>query len=418
MIIIRKRTIILGLMVLLFLVGFFSAYRIRCSQVRIGHHHLRLNPFAQIDPQKKYTLRLWEYDLPVQLGEKTYRQYINQLISDFRKEYPNIKVELRWLDLLDGERQLREALDRNRAPDLYCSFGEVPEYYFRRQIPVGPFLSEKEQKIYPESIRKLYSIERVLCSFPRWISADIWLGNRRLLEEAGLDLSKIQAEGWDWEDLLTLYPHLPANTKLVVGRPVNLGYGVYLKRVERNERKKALANIMRLHEMIQVKGENPKLQENPLVEFMQGRSLILAGVRPLIYLYMKEASTQRNLKLPDQVILPAPRLIPGKEVCFVENGIINIYRNRYTKGDDHLMAALRLGQFISTYPDVAPWSRLGVFPTGTQAKLVSELDEVYRRILRLPVLNRQPSLAEGEQLIYKFMNGMATADEFKKGMDF
>jgi ABC-type glycerol-3-phosphate transport system substrate-binding protein len=196
MIVIREKTMTRIILVVLFLAGFFTAYLVRRSQVRIGEHYLWLNPFAQINPKKQYTLRVWDYDLPIGTGDQSYNQYFKKMLADFEKEYPNIRVELTLIDLIDGEKKLQQALSRNKAPDVYCSFSSVPQFYHQRQIPVGPFLNRKTRMMYLRPVSDLYGTGKGLCSFPRWISTDIWVGNRRLLRNTGLDIPKIQNEGW------------------------------------------------------------------------------------------------------------------------------------------------------------------------------------------------------------------------------
>jgi hypothetical protein len=182
------------------------------------------------------------------------------------------------------------------------------------------------------------------------------------------------------------------------------------------ERKRAVTNIISLQKIIQAEPKTDYSERDSLAQFSQGHSLLLAGVRPTIYLFLKEASAQGKFPGVDPVILPAPRLIPGVEVQFIESGIINVYRNYNTVGDDHLMAALRLGQFISTYPNETPWVRLGVFPAGAQIKLATELDGLYYQMLRRSILRQQSDPGKNKELVDRFLNGTITAEEFQKSM--
>jgi len=62
MLIIRRRTILLVIFVLLFVISAIMVYNERRTRIKIGDRYLRLNTQVKLDPQKQYLLELWDYD--------------------------------------------------------------------------------------------------------------------------------------------------------------------------------------------------------------------------------------------------------------------------------------------------------------------------------------------------------------------
>ena len=64
----------------------------------------------------------------------------------------------------------------------------------------------------------------------------------------------------------------------------------------------------------------------------------------------------------EAVVLPAPYQQAASEAQLVENGGICVYRNRWTKGDEHILAAVTLAKYLSSYPKTGPWQELMLVP--------------------------------------------------------
>jgi maltose-binding protein MalE len=144
MIIVKRSTLIYLFLSFLFGLGFLTAFYIREPQVKFGDHYIKCNPKAMINFKKSYHLQLWDYNWPIKDSGIQYRAYLQQAIRDFQKTYPNIHIEIRLLDLINGPTQLEQALKKNNGPDVYCSAYMIPKFNFKRQIPVGFYLNKKE----------------------------------------------------------------------------------------------------------------------------------------------------------------------------------------------------------------------------------------------------------------------------------
>ncbi|MGD8399957.1 MAG: hypothetical protein PVH64_03330 [Bacillota bacterium] len=352
---------------ILFGVGFYVTvhYLQPFQKIKIRDRELRINPGIRLDSSRSYRVLLWDYDWP--LGEGNYRQYLQQQIAEFKRHYPNIAVELRLLDLLTGPAELEEALRKGKPPDVYCSsMAPPPGFDFKYQAPVGPYLQrEVSRSRYFTALRRLTEIDGVQCSFPRWVRPNLWLGNRRLLELAGLSVAAIQARGWSWEELLRLREQLPPGHYPVVGRVVpetvlhQIGSREGLVNPESAE-----WNWLRLVREAKVLPLDYNLKM--LEYFSSGRAAVLAGVKPIIWGYLKKRLVR--LERPwEPVWLPAPGGYPGNPRQTVELGVINVYR-RPRRRPEQIRAALKLGEYLSRCRGAAaPWSELMFIPAARAA---------------------------------------------------
>jgi hypothetical protein len=92
-----------------------------------------------------------------------------------------------------------------------------------------------------------------------------------------------------------------------------------------------------------------------------------------------------------------PSLVLGqKKYTVTENGVICIYRNKMTTGDDHLAAAVKLGQFISTYESTGPFQEMMMIPAAKKSavkwckelrKTVGDLGILIDAVERTTLLN-------------------------------
>jgi len=414
MIVVYRRTGVILLLIAMFAIGFLGAFVYQRSRVKIGEHYIRINPTAKINPEKQYRLRLWDYRLPLDSGDG-YTRYLRKAVRDFQQKFPNIRVEIKFLDLLNGEKELRQALVRNEAPDVYASFYSVPDFYYLRQIPVGPFLTKEEKERFHQRAAALYSVDGVLCSFPRWTSVNVWVGNRKWLENADLNIEKLQRYGWDWNDLQKLGTRLPKGVYALAGYPINDGFLQTLR--ESGKRTPEVKALLELVAGMAKGGKIPaKLEHQPIAGFLEGKVACLAGIRPLTYrkIMQNMAGGQYGVQ---PVVLPVPRLPGFEEIQVVDGGAIHVYRNKYTRGDDHVAAAMALGYFLSTYQDMTPWNALGVLPgRRDETAVVDELQMVIDAALsRSRLLKRQEN--EGFELIKDLFEGKASTETVIEGMN-
>jgi hypothetical protein len=412
-------TVRIAFLGILFGIGFYFTFHYLqpFQKIEIRNHEFRINPGITPDPSRRYRVLLWDYDWP--LGNGNYRKYLHQQIAAFNRNYPNIAVELRLLDLLTGPAELEEALRKGKPPDVYCSNMVTPGFDLKYQVPVGPFLKPKVSRaLYFTVFRRLTEIDGVQCSFPRWVRPNLWLGNRRLLERAGLSVAKIQAQGWSWEELLRLRGQLPPGYYPVVGRVVP---ETVLQEIRVRD---GLVNFGGaewdwLRTIREAKVLPLDFNAKMLEYFSSGRAAVLAGVKPIIWGCLKKRLA-RLARPWEPVWLPAPEGHPGKPGQTLELGVINVYR-RPRRRPEQISAAIKLGEYLSRCRGVAtPWAELMLIPAARVAavKWFRQIGQGENGLKLLePGLNgrrwrlgstSQVKLGKIDAVIQKFLTGTVT----------
>jgi hypothetical protein len=123
-----------------------------------------------------------------------------------------------------------------------------------------------------------------------------------------------------------------------------------------------------LDHLVRKKAIRPGFDNEMLFRFLKGDAPVLAGVRPILYRFIKErlAGVQSDW---EPVLLPVPHRSPEPEVLLTENGVVCVYRNRRTAGDDQIATAVRLGQYISRYQEIKPWQEMMLVPLSSDASI-------------------------------------------------
>lgn len=380
----KRNTLFYLLMLVFFGLGFLLPWLKTGPGVKFGDDFIPCNPKAKINPHKVYHLRLWDYNWPIQ-GEITYRYYLRQAIKKFQDIYPNIKIDFKLLEL-DGTGELIQALHKNEAPDVYCSAYTIPLFDVRKQIPVGPYLNKEDLDLYFASTQKILKRHQILCYFPRWIEPEFWIGNRSLIETSGLSVSKIQNEGWTWDDLSFICSNLRYNQYLISGKlgPNGL-FSQLMANAGQGSKKDDFNVTLDLMEILKNKKAIPgNLGLNMLERFLSQKVILLAGLRTPTYNFILNRIQREKLNW-QPVLLPIPSKVKGRGKVIIENSVISIYRNRYTKGYDHLAAAVKFGQYLSCYSEISPWQYLGFCPTSKEAfriwrKKISSNEQLYDKL--------------------------------------
>ncbi|MCL6589900.1 MAG: extracellular solute-binding protein [Firmicutes bacterium] len=373
---IRKRAFWGLLLAVLFLVSFFisARYFSQRPRVRLGEHVIFCNPRARINPKKLYHLKLWDYEWPVNQKQGGYKAFLQKAVADFRKVYPNIEVEITLLDLLKGPQQFTQALQSGLAPDVYCSAFTIPPFDYQRQIPVGFYLKKEEMEAYYPSLLNLTLRHDIVCYFPRWTTPGIWAGNRQLLEKAGLSPVQLQQQGWSLSTFWDTASKTPPGVFLLVGNPAYNGFftqlaggftasksGTFQLNGLKTGSTRVNYTIDQLAGLITRRKIPPDFDSNMMGHFLAGKSMFLAGVRPVLFRFLKERATA-NQSAWDPVLLPPPSPLWPKQLLLVENSVIGVYRNKFTRGNDQLTAAVKLGQFLSMYRNVTPYQEMMAIP--------------------------------------------------------
>jgi len=167
---------------------------------------------AETAAPKEDTITVWTY--PV---HATYEDDLKELIADFTAANPHIKVEYEMLSWAEGPKKFDVALNSGNPPDLY--FHSVDGQYVASglALQLDEFLTDDIKNDYLPGTLELGQIQGKQYGLPIYQYQWAWGGNKRILEEAGIDWKKIQQEGWTWSEFLEaakkLGKDLPDGTK-------------------------------------------------------------------------------------------------------------------------------------------------------------------------------------------------------------
>lgn len=373
---IRKKTLKWWLLAALFLASFFISFHFfsQRPRVRLGEQVIFCNPRAKVSPNRVYHLKLWDYNWPVNQEKGGYQAFLRKALADFRQTYPNIEVEITLLDLLNGPQQFAQALKSNLAPDVYCSAFTIPPFDFKRQIPVGFFLKKEETEAYNSSLFNLTLRHNISCYFPRWTAPGVWIGNQDLLEKAGVSASQLRQRGWSLPNFWDTASKVPPDAFFLVGNPGYNGFfpplaadftdlkNVNFKSDAAITEPKGITDTLDHFEKLITQRKIPAdFDSNMIGRFLAGKSMFIAGIRPILFRFLKERTIAAQSTW-NPVLLPPPSPVWPKQLLLVENSVIGVYRNKSTTGNDHLAAAVKLAQFLSAYPQIALYQEMMVVP--------------------------------------------------------
>lgn len=146
---------------------------------------------------KPDTVKVWTY--PV---HGKYEDDLKDLIKDINAKYPNIKVEYEMLSWAEGPKKFDVALNAGDPPDLY--FHAVAGSYVNTglALQLDKYLTPEIKDDYLPGTLDLAKIQGKQYGLPLYQFQWGWGGNKRILEEAGIDWKKIQQQGWTWDEFL------------------------------------------------------------------------------------------------------------------------------------------------------------------------------------------------------------------------
>lgn len=131
---------------------------------------------------KPITITMWTYQL------MKFKPYINNVISQFQKAHPGVKVK--WLDVpANGyDKKLIAAYEGHNSPDLINEFTPVQQFY-KYYAPVNKYLTKSQiNSFFPAAVQTM-TVNNKLYAFPFYGTTPLPglpLYNMALLKKAGI----------------------------------------------------------------------------------------------------------------------------------------------------------------------------------------------------------------------------------------
>ena len=301
--------------------------------------------------------------------------------EDFNKEYPHLTVEIIETSWGDHSDKLSTMAQAGEAPDIAeISSGALGTYVeMGVAIDIAQYMSADRLADYDANAIEYMSLEGTTYGLPLYLTIQSIGANKTLMEELGIDVAKIQNEGWTYEEFLEViktgttdsrFGFVFANSGVTASDMLNIfgaGAGLSnnftedLKYTFTSENMKILLTAI---EEMTTSGYMPNYGVEAgqrMVMCQTGNAMIFGKAMPLFESNFKKnnAALEANdgtaveNSLPmDYAFLPVPTMAGCAESCYgTVDGLIAM-RNKNTT-DEHLANVLLFMDYICSGDRIA-----------------------------------------------------------------
>ncbi|OCL26423.1 hypothetical protein U472_10500 [Orenia metallireducens] len=333
-----------------------------------------IDPEITIDPNKGYHISYWDYNLLIGQDED-YNQFIKEVIEEFNTKYPNIKVTYKLLPFSTGEQKLREALELGNPPDIYHDIFSRRLISEELQIPVNLLFREGDQGSYNQLGISALTYDNKIWGLPNWLLPQIWVGNQRMLDVSKINLAKIKAQGWSWDEFCQSAIKIKGlqDDSYIVFNPYNSEiFYQLLDTMDNNNllsvedsslNREVLVTIFTFLDKLRKEKVFPrkinKMNKRLVAGFWEGEAGMIAPVN----IFLLNNLLKRNLKerYIDLTLLPIPSNSKEHKVPIKVISLL-LFRQEEYQGDDHSKAVYQFAKFINQEKSLYLAQRLKVMP--------------------------------------------------------
>ena len=311
-------------------------------------------------------------------------EYLNNLkvwAADFNKIYPHLTVEIIETSWGDHNDKLSTMAQAGEAPDIAeVSSGIIGTFVeMGVTIDIAKYMPADRLADYDANAMEYMSLEGVSYGLPLYLTIQSIGANKTLMEELGIDVAKIQNEGWTYEEFLDViakgttdsrYGFVFANSGVTASDMLNIfGAGAGLSNNFTEDLKytftseNMLVLLSAIEEMTQ-SGYMPNFGVEAgqrMVMCQTGNAMIFGKAMPLFESNFKKnnAALEANdgtaveNSLPmEYAFLPVPTMMGCAESCYgTVDGLIAM-RNKNTT-DEHLANVLLFMDYICSGDRIA-----------------------------------------------------------------
>ena len=301
--------------------------------------------------------------------------------EDFNKIYPHLTVEIIETSWGDHNDKLSTMAQAGEAPDIAeVSSGVIGTFVEMGVcIDIAKYMSAERLADYDANAMEYMSLEGTAYGLPLYLTIQSIGANKTLMEELGIDVAKIQNEGWTYEEFLDViklgtdgnrYGFVFANAGVTASDMLNIfGAGAGLSNNFTADLKytftseNMLTLLTSIEEMTK-SGYMPNFGVEAgqrMVMCQTGNAMIFGKAMPLFESNFKKnnAALEANdgtaveNSLPmDYAFLPVPTMMGCAESCYgTVDGLIAM-RNKNTT-DEHLANVLLFMDYICSGDRIA-----------------------------------------------------------------
>ena len=301
--------------------------------------------------------------------------------EDFNKEYPHLTVEIIETSWGDHSDKLSTMAQAGEAPDIAeISSGALGTYVeMGVAIDIAKYMSAERLADYDANAVEYMSLEGTVYGLPLYLTIQSIGANKTLMEELGIDVAKIQNEGWTYEEFLDViklgttgnrFGFVFANSGVTASDMLNIfGAGAGLSNNFTPDLKytftseNMLTLLTAIEEMTQ-SGYMPNYGVEAgqrMVMCQTGNAMIFGKAMPLFEsnfvknnaaLEANDGTAVENSLPMDYAFLPVPTMMDCAESCYgTVDGLIAM-RNKNTT-DEHLANVLLFMDYICSGDRIA-----------------------------------------------------------------
>ena len=338
--------------------------------VRWYYPLITLDPEAEIDPERNYTINVW-----VERGRGLVKipaleaEFWSQVTSGFRSRYPNTEIVLQEVSAPDLERKMEEALDKGRPPHVLVASSQWFRLWSELQLPIDRFLPEEEREGYIQGALQKVTVGENLMAWPSHIQPRLWAASRKQLNRLSSDLASVLEEWkagtlWSGDDfpaardkLLKLkdagekqLAHQFGSPATLVDLSAAVGGGIIGPKGELLLTKELLTSVIDLWQALQDEEVLELVQGTLLTGFLSGKRMVIGPVGLWIWTLKEEAALRgyRAVAIPEDIILlPAPGG-GGENGCFSGTTVeVAVFRQRPFQGPAQARLSMEFARDLS-----------------------------------------------------------------------
>lgn len=318
--------------------------------------------------------------------DKNQEQMLKDLVEEFNKEYPNIKVNLELTPYDQYFTKLDAAATGDGLPDVFWMNGpNFVKYASNNMIePIDEMIKEDSVDLspYPEGLLSLYEYDGKSYALPKdYDTIGLWY-NKALFDEAGLEYPN---DTWTWDDLLEAAKALTDEEKGVHGIAAyiqdaqasyyntilaNDGFIISEDKKESGfDDPKTIEGLQLYHDLIHVHGVSPTHAQ---METTTATSMFESGKVAMMfqasYMIPQFKSNEYTVENADVTVLP---------IMNKRSNVIHGLGNVIASNTDNKDAAWKFVKFLSSEKAATIQAEAGIIPAyeGTQKAWVEATPE-------------------------------------------
>ena len=311
-------------------------------------------------------------------------EYLNNLkvwAADFNALYPHLTVEIIETSWGDHSDKLSTMAQAGEAPDIAeISSGALGTYVeMGVAIDIAKYMDADRLADYDANALEYMSLEGTTYGLPLYLTIQSIGANKTLMEELGIDVAKIQTEGWTYEEFVEVikkgttdnrYGFVFANAGVTASDMLNIfGAGAGLSNNFTTDLKytftsdNMLTLLTAIEEMTK-SGYMPNFGVEAgqrMVMCQTGNAMIFGKAMPLFEsnfnknnaaLEANDGTAVENSQYMEYAFLPVPTMMGCAESCYgTVDGLIAM-RNKNTT-DEHLKNVLLFMDYICSGERIA-----------------------------------------------------------------